>query len=71
MRAVADKESLAEDESYENYHPGFTYPVRLLTLFLSHDLIPAQIYGEQEKIYGYTDLVIDVSHYIALRPNHS
>ncbi|KAF9484919.1 histone acetyltransferase type B [Pholiota conissans] len=44
VRSQKDKEALAEDESYENFNPNFTYP----------------IYGEDEKIYGYRDLVIDL-----------
>lgn len=44
VRAEKDKEALAEDESYEGFHPVFTYP----------------IFGEEETIYGYKDLVIDL-----------
>ncbi|KAH6918972.1 histone acetyltransferase type B catalytic subunit [Coprinopsis sp. MPI-PUGE-AT-0042] len=44
VRSSEDKQSLAEDETYENFHPSFTYP----------------IYGEEETIYGYKDLAIDV-----------
>ncbi|KAI0253813.1 acyl-CoA N-acyltransferase [Lactifluus subvellereus] len=44
VRANKDKEVLGVNESYENFHPTFTYP----------------IYGEDEKVYGYTDLVIDL-----------
>ncbi|KAH9038958.1 acyl-CoA N-acyltransferase [Lactarius pseudohatsudake] len=44
VRAASDKEALGDNELYENFHPTFTYP----------------IYGEDEKIYGYTDLVIDL-----------
>ncbi|KZV70737.1 histone acetyltransferase type B catalytic subunit [Peniophora sp. CONT] len=44
VRSKKDKEVLGEDESYEDFHPTFTYP----------------IYGEDEKIYGYRDLVIDL-----------
>ncbi|KAN0075406.1 Acyl-CoA N-acyltransferase [Tylopilus felleus] len=43
VRAQEDKQALGDDESYEGFHPTFTYP----------------IYGEDEKIYGYQDLVID------------
>ncbi|TFK46408.1 histone acetyltransferase type B [Heliocybe sulcata] len=43
-RSEMDKEVLAEDESYEGFHPTFTYP----------------IYGEEETIYGYKELVIDL-----------
>lgn len=28
VRAAADKEVLGDDESYEDFHPPFTYPVR-------------------------------------------
>lgn len=28
VRSTQDKECLAEDESYENFNPSFTYPVR-------------------------------------------
>ncbi|KAJ7581507.1 histone acetyltransferase type B catalytic subunit [Mycena floridula] len=44
VRASADKDSLIDDETYEEFHPTFTYP----------------IFGEEEKIYGYNDLVIDL-----------
>ncbi|KAL4075387.1 acyl-CoA N-acyltransferase [Scleroderma yunnanense] len=44
VRAQEDKSVLQDDESYEEFHPAFTYP----------------IYGEDEKIYGYQDLVIDL-----------
>uniref|UniRef100_A0A8H7Y2N6 Histone acetyltransferase type B catalytic subunit n=1 Tax=Psilocybe cubensis TaxID=181762 RepID=A0A8H7Y2N6_PSICU len=44
VRSATDKEVLAEDETYEEFHPTFTYP----------------IYGEDEKIYGYKDIVIDL-----------
>lgn len=44
VRAKEDKKVLHDDESYEEFHPTFTYP----------------IYGEDEKIYGYQDLVIDL-----------
>ncbi|KAF9466258.1 acyl-CoA N-acyltransferase [Collybia nuda] len=44
VRSREDKESIAEDEVYEGFHPSFTYP----------------IFGEDEKIYGYNDLVIDL-----------
>ncbi|KAL1681188.1 acyl-CoA N-acyltransferase [Schizophyllum commune] len=44
VRALEDQQSLAEAESYTNFHPSFTYP----------------IYGEDEKIYGYKDLNIDL-----------
>ncbi|KAF5386609.1 hypothetical protein D9615_001931 [Tricholomella constricta] len=44
VRSTADKKSLAEGESYESFHPSFTYP----------------IFGEDEKLYGYNDLDIDL-----------
>ncbi|KAF5324722.1 hypothetical protein D9611_004325 [Ephemerocybe angulata] len=44
IRAKEDTESLGEEDSYEGFHPGFTYP----------------IFGEDEKIYGYKDLRIDL-----------
>ncbi|KAH9999076.1 acyl-CoA N-acyltransferase [Russula vinacea] len=44
VRANKDKEVLSDGESFENFHPTFTYP----------------IYGEDENIYGYSDLVIDL-----------
>lgn len=27
VRSAKDKEALAEDETYEEFHPTFTYPV--------------------------------------------
>jgi hypothetical protein len=27
VRAIKDKEALGESESFENFHPTFTYPV--------------------------------------------
>ncbi|KAF8968343.1 acyl-CoA N-acyltransferase [Flammula alnicola] len=44
VRSQKDKEALGDDELYEGFNPTFTYP----------------IYGEDEKIYGYRDLVIDL-----------
>ncbi|KDR81878.1 hypothetical protein GALMADRAFT_90297 [Galerina marginata CBS 339.88] len=44
VRSSKDKEVLGEDEAYEEFNPSFTYP----------------IYGEDEKIYGYRDIVIDL-----------
>ncbi|KIM49513.1 hypothetical protein M413DRAFT_15557 [Hebeloma cylindrosporum] len=44
VRSQEDKDILGEGESYEKFHPSFTYP----------------IYGEDEKIYGYRDLSIDL-----------
>ncbi|KAG2041407.1 histone acetyltransferase type B catalytic subunit [Suillus americanus] len=44
VRAEEDKQVLGSEETYEEFHPTFTYP----------------IYGEDEKIYGYQDLVIDL-----------
>ncbi|PPQ70918.1 hypothetical protein CVT24_009980 [Panaeolus cyanescens] len=46
VRAEKDQEVLGDEEAeaYQEFHPPFTYP----------------IYGEDEKIYGYQDLVIDL-----------
>lgn len=44
VRSKADQNPLGEGESYEDFHPTFTYP----------------IYGDDEKIYGYKDLLIDL-----------
>ncbi|KAF8558516.1 acyl-CoA N-acyltransferase [Imleria badia] len=43
VRAQEDRQGLGDSESFEEFYPTFTYP----------------IYGEDEKIYGYQDLVID------------
>lgn len=58
VRSQKDKDALADDETYEKFHPNFTYP----------------IYGEEEKIYGYQDLVIDLrfasgslEHYLTVK----
>ncbi|KAG2157603.1 acyl-CoA N-acyltransferase [Suillus bovinus] len=44
VRAEEDKQVFGSEETCEAFHPTFTYP----------------IYGEDEKIYGYQDLVIDL-----------
>ncbi|KAH9915786.1 histone acetyltransferase type B catalytic subunit [Epithele typhae] len=44
VRATDDKASLWSREAYEGFHPTFTYP----------------IVGEEEKMYGYKDLNIDL-----------
>ncbi|KAJ7702203.1 histone acetyltransferase type B catalytic subunit [Mycena rosella] len=44
VRATEDEQALGDDESFAEFHPSFTYP----------------IFGEDEKIYGYNDLVIDL-----------
>ncbi|KAI5987564.1 acyl-CoA N-acyltransferase [Pisolithus albus] len=44
VRAREDRKALQDDQSFEQFHPTFTYP----------------IYGEDEKLYGYEDLVIDL-----------
>ncbi|KAI0806891.1 histone acetyltransferase type B catalytic subunit [Fomes fomentarius] len=44
VRAPEDKASLWSREVYEGFHPTFTYP----------------IFGEEEKIYGYKDLSIEL-----------
>ncbi|EGO21779.1 hypothetical protein SERLADRAFT_451781 [Serpula lacrymans var. lacrymans S7.9] len=58
VRAEADKLLLGGEESYEDFHPTFTYP----------------IYGEDEKLYGYKDLMIDMRfasgslvHYLSVK----
>jgi histone acetyltransferase 1 len=63
VRANEDKEVLADNESYENFHPTFTYPVcvQVHSILFANPLTLVQIYGEDENIYGYSDLVIDVS----------
>jgi histone acetyltransferase 1 len=63
VRANKDKEALGESESFENFHPTFTYPVCACLPVFSHrpaNVSGLQIYGEDENIYGYSDLVIDV-----------
>ncbi|TBU26051.1 histone acetyltransferase type B catalytic subunit [Dichomitus squalens] len=44
VRAPEDKASLWSREVYEGFHPTFTYP----------------IFGEEEKVYGYKDLAIEL-----------
>ncbi|KAJ7722299.1 histone acetyltransferase type B catalytic subunit [Mycena maculata] len=44
VRATEDEQALGDEESYTGFRPRFTYP----------------IFGEDEKIYGYNDLVIDL-----------
>ncbi|KAI0345086.1 histone acetyltransferase type B [Trametopsis cervina] len=44
VRAKEEKAVLSKNEVYEHFRPTFTYP----------------IYGEDEKLYGYKDLVIDL-----------
>ncbi|KAI0093745.1 histone acetyltransferase type B catalytic subunit [Irpex rosettiformis] len=44
VRAQEEKAVLSKNEVYEDFRPTFTYP----------------IYGEDEKIYGYKDLAIDL-----------
>ncbi|PCH38402.1 acyl-CoA N-acyltransferase [Wolfiporia cocos MD-104 SS10] len=44
VRAKDDKASLSTREAYEGFHPTFTYPM----------------FGEDEKIYGYRDLSVDL-----------
>ena len=68
VRSQREKDALGDDETYEKFHPNFTYPVSRRLLSLPPQVIRTwkahffQIYGEEEKIYGYQDLVIDVSH---------
>ena len=75
VRANKDKEVLSDGESFENFHPTFTYPVRtnfpLFSLLTPLNFGATQIYGEDENIYGYSDLVIDVrAACVTLRGNH-
>ncbi|KAG8217275.1 acyl-CoA N-acyltransferase [Butyriboletus roseoflavus] len=58
VRAQQDKQAFEDNESFKGFHPTFTYP----------------IYGEDEKIYGYQDLVIDLrfasgslAHFLSVR----
>ncbi|KAJ7261253.1 histone acetyltransferase type B catalytic subunit [Mycena haematopus] len=44
VRATEDQQALGDEESHSEFHPTFTYP----------------IFGEEEKIYGYNNLVIDL-----------
>ncbi|KAM6500920.1 Acyl-CoA N-acyltransferase [Amanita muscaria] len=44
VRTTSGSETLTDQYSSEFFHPTFTYP----------------IYGEEEKIYGYKDLLIDL-----------
>ncbi|KAJ7090351.1 histone acetyltransferase type B catalytic subunit [Mycena belliarum] len=44
VRATDDEQALGAEDSFADFHPTFTYP----------------IFGEDEKIYGYNDLVIDL-----------
>ena len=44
VRATADQATLDQREHYEGFNPSFTYP----------------LFGEDEKIYGFRDLRIDV-----------
>jgi hypothetical protein len=39
VRANKDKEALGESESFENFHPTFTYPVCSFQFFLTGQLI--------------------------------
>ena len=40
VRSQKDKDALADDETYEKFHPNFTYPVsrRLFIIFTPGDL---------------------------------
>jgi hypothetical protein len=66
VRANADFEALsAREKPVTNvFHPRFTYPVRPETpcpLLEYHELTARmQIFGEQEKLYGYENLRINV-----------
>lgn len=61
VRAQKDREALSREESFEGFNPMFTYPASLSVACMSIRLIVIlQIFGENEKIYGYKDLLIDV-----------
>jgi Histone acetyl transferase HAT1 N-terminus len=61
VRSAEDKASLAEGEEYEGFHSRFTYPVRDASESFDFALnLAVKIFGEEEKIYGYKGLVIDV-----------
>jgi len=74
VRAKADSEALsARERPVTNiFHPRFTYPVRSKApcpLFGHHKLnVGLQIFGEQERIYGYENLRIDVSSSLSFQP---
>ncbi|KAK7689007.1 hypothetical protein QCA50_007698 [Cerrena zonata] len=44
VRAKADEESLSPEEAYDGFHPTFTYP----------------IFGDEQKVYGYKGLRIEM-----------
>ncbi|KAI0948700.1 hypothetical protein AcV7_009372 [Taiwanofungus camphoratus] len=62
VRAKQDRASLTAREAYEGFHPTFTYPVRPLSLLPAHPLTHPhpQIFGEDEKIYGFRGLTVDL-----------
>jgi len=77
VRAKVDSEALSAREKpiTQVFHPRFTYPVRPKAprpRFGRHKLTArVQIFGEQEKIYGYENLRIDVSSSPpSYRPEH-
>ncbi len=67
VRADVDFDALSAREKLVSnvFHPRFTYPVRPQAprpLFGYHKLTPRmQIFGEQEKLYGYENLRVNVS----------
>jgi hypothetical protein len=58
--AVDSDETGSVHSAHPPFHPQFTYPVRLYQYLASLISPFAQIFGEEEKIYGYKDLKIDV-----------
>ncbi|TCD60783.1 histone acetyltransferase 1 [Steccherinum ochraceum] len=65
VRPKEDKACLTAREVYEGFNPTFTYPVRVAhpppnDPVLNRAVSPAQIFGEDEKFYGYKDLVVDL-----------
>ena len=67
VRADVDSDALSAREIPVTnvFHPRFTYPVRPQAprpFFGYHKLTPRmQIFGEQEKLYGYENLRVNVS----------
>ncbi|KAF8590494.1 histone acetyltransferase type B catalytic subunit [Ramaria rubella] len=63
VRARGDKDVLSEEEdSFQDFHPTFTYP----------------IFGEEEKIYGYQNLRVDLkfasgslAQYLSVKHTHA
>jgi hypothetical protein len=52
VRSRQDTENLAEDESYENFHPSFTYPVCSAILLPRARLMPCRYMERRRKSMG-------------------